>query len=324
MARLSSSKRTELPDSAFAYIDSRGRRRLPINDESHVRNALSRFNQVKFEDDSSRERARARLLKAAKKYGIVPIGFMTGQIDSERQATKSVLTDLKEAQLIQADLLPTWPDDVPNFTVSGVSKPSRDVGGDWYDFVRHPDGRMAIVLADVAGKGLGAGLLMSSTRSIVRLVAQQGGSPAEVLGEVNRILVKDLPAAKFVTMIYALVDPDPRIVTLASAGHHPPILVDGAGAKAVRTAPQLALGIRDVPYQEHEVRMNPGERLFLYSDGVVEARNRASEEFGEERLLQYAGSTSSSADGLLAEVSAFMKSRPPRDDITIVTIETLS
>jgi class 3 adenylate cyclase len=85
MARLDSTNRADLPNSAFAYVDSRGRRRLPINDEAHVRNALARFGQVKFEDERARERARKRLLNAAKKYGIVPVGFITGQLQSERE-----------------------------------------------------------------------------------------------------------------------------------------------------------------------------------------------------------------------------------------------
>jgi class 3 adenylate cyclase len=85
MSRLDASKRTSLPDSAFAYVDSRGRRRLPIHDEAHVRNALARFNQVAFENDDARERARKRLLNAAKKYGIVPIGFITGQLQYEQK-----------------------------------------------------------------------------------------------------------------------------------------------------------------------------------------------------------------------------------------------
>src|SRR5437773_3752569 len=83
MSQLNAKKRSQLPKSAFAYVDSKGRRRLPINDEPHVRNALARFNQVAFEDDAARERARKRLLSAAKKYGIVPIGFMTGQLRSQ-------------------------------------------------------------------------------------------------------------------------------------------------------------------------------------------------------------------------------------------------
>src|SRR5438093_5166517 len=85
MPRLKTSKRSRLPDRAFAYIDSRGRRRLPVHDKAHVRNALARFNQVAFEDDAGRERARTRLLNAAKKYGIVPVGFITGQLQSERR-----------------------------------------------------------------------------------------------------------------------------------------------------------------------------------------------------------------------------------------------
>src|SRR5438105_3191086 len=85
MARLKTGKRARLPDSAFAYVDSRGRRRLPVHDKAHVRNALARFNQVAFEDDAARERARQRLLNAAKKYRIVPVGFITGQLQSERR-----------------------------------------------------------------------------------------------------------------------------------------------------------------------------------------------------------------------------------------------
>lgn len=85
MTRLEPSDRARLPDSAFAYVDGRGRRRLPINDAGHVRNALARFNQVVFEDEAAREQARTRLLKAAKRFGIVPVGFITGQLQSERE-----------------------------------------------------------------------------------------------------------------------------------------------------------------------------------------------------------------------------------------------
>src|SRR2546430_14431791 len=85
MARLKTGKRARLPDSAFAYVDSRGRRRLPVHDKAHVQNALARFNQVAFETDAARDRARKRLLNAAKKYRIVPVGFITGELRSERR-----------------------------------------------------------------------------------------------------------------------------------------------------------------------------------------------------------------------------------------------
>jgi len=92
MARLSASERAKLPDTAFAYVDSRGRRRLPIHDEAHIRNALARFGRVSFEDEAARERTRTRLLKAAKKYGIVPVGFITGQLQSERRRSIDAAT----------------------------------------------------------------------------------------------------------------------------------------------------------------------------------------------------------------------------------------
>lgn len=321
MARLNAKQRTNLPDSAFAYIDSRGKRRLPINDEAHVRNALARFNQVKFEDDEGRERARERLLKAAKKYGIVPIGFITGQLKSERRETRHVLREMREAQTIQSNLLPGAGPEVSNFALAGVCLPCRTIGGDWFDYIPLPDGRMAVVLADVAGKGMGAALLMSSTRSIVRMVAQNGNSPGQILADVNRVLVADLPSRKFITMIYAVLDSDRRTVTFSSAGHLPPILVDEKGARAIRDKPQLPLGIREGKYRDRTVAMPEGSRLFLYSDGVVEARDPSSEEYGEARLLRYATTTSASPQGLLDDVRTFIRHHPAMDDITIVSVD---
>jgi sigma-B regulation protein RsbU (phosphoserine phosphatase) len=324
MAKLNSRKRASLPDSAFAYIDARGRRRLPIYDEAHVRNALARFNQVAFENEAARERARKRLLKAAKKYGIVPVGFITGQFQSERRKTEQLRKDLKEAQTIQAGLLPDRPPEVPGFTMTGVCLPCRTVGGDWYDYLPLPDGRLAVVLADVSGKGMGAALLMASTRSILRLVAQDGRPPGAVLAEVNRVLVADLPAAKFVTMIYAVLDPSRRTVTFANAGHHPPLLVDATGVHALKVESALPLGVRAGSYTERALELAEGSRLWLYSDGVIEARDPASEEYGEARLLRHVNTSSASAEHLLEEVLAFTQGQPAVDDITIVRVEALA
>ncbi len=113
MAKLTPAERANLPDRAFAYVDSKGRRRLPVHDASHVRNALARFNQVQFEDDDARERARLRLLRAAKKHGIVPVGFITGQLEAERSYVPAglptglvtlLLTDIEDSTGILARL----------------------------------------------------------------------------------------------------------------------------------------------------------------------------------------------------------------------------
>jgi sigma-B regulation protein RsbU (phosphoserine phosphatase) len=204
--------------------------------------------------------------------------------------------------------------------MSGVCRPSRSVGGDWYDYIEFPDGRVAIVLADVSGKGMAAALLMSSTRSILRLVAQDGRSPSGVLAEVNRTLVADLPASRFITMIYAVLDPARRTVRFANAGHHPPVLVDGDGARVIKAKAELPLGVRKGSYSDQTLEMTSGSRLFLYSDGVVEARNRAKEEYGEARLLEFVGRNAVSAEQLLKDVLKFTGSRTVQDDITIVAI----
>ena len=120
MARLSTRDRANLPDRAFAYIDADGRRRLPIHDEAHVRNALGRFERVRFEDDAARERARRRLLNAAKKYGIVPVGFITGQLRSERTARAADFS--------------TYPTGAVTFLmtdIEGSTKLLQELGEDW-------------------------------------------------------------------------------------------------------------------------------------------------------------------------------------------------
>jgi sigma-B regulation protein RsbU (phosphoserine phosphatase) len=243
--------------------------------------------------------------------------------ERERHEKERMVRDLAEARAIQSRLFPARAPEMRNLRVTGLSTPCLAVGGDWYDYVPLPDGRMAIVLGDVAGKGPGAALLMTSTRSIVRMHAEQGAGPASVLSQVNDVLVADLPASKFVTMIYAIVDPDHRSVTFASAGHLPPVVAGGSGVRVIRTQPDLPVGIREWSYSEHTVDLDPGDRLFLYTDGVTEARSRTSEEYGEARLLRHAGDPDASAESLLRDVQAHAEGHPAVDDITIVVVEAL-
>jgi sigma-B regulation protein RsbU (phosphoserine phosphatase) len=155
------------------------------------------------------------------------------------------------------------------------------------------------------------------------MYAERGGSPGAVLSDVNRVLVADLPSAKFVTMVYVVLDPASRKLTFASAGHVPPILVDVSGARAVKVTPELPLGIREGSYADHELEIKSGSRLFLYSDGVTEARDSTSEEYGEARLRRYAASPAASAQGLRDDILRFTKDYPVADDITIVVLEAI-
>lgn len=244
--------------------------------------------------------------------------FERQRIEKERMAQ-----ELAEARAIQSRLFPERAPEVSHFRISGLSQPCLTVGGDWYDYIPLPSGRVAVVLADVAGKGTAAALLMASTRSILRMHAEREESPSAVLEEVNRVLTMDFPAARFVTMIYAVLDSSSRTISFANAGHLPPILVEANGGRTINVKPGLPLGIKEVSYPEHELKLTEGDRLFLYSDGVTEARSPSSEEYGEARLLQYLGTPFASARSLLDDVEAYAGGHPATDDITIVMIEAV-
>lgn len=243
--------------------------------------------------------------------------------ERERLEKERMVQELSEARAIQSRLFPERAPNVPGYRISGLSQPCLAVGGDWYDYIPLPSGQIAIVLGDVAGKGTGAAFLMASTRSVVRMHAEQNRSPREVISGVNRLLTADLPAAKFVTMIYAVLDPASRKLTYVNAGHLPPILFDSSGLHVVRNKPELPLGVREGTYPEYELELPPGSRLFLYSDGVVEARNPSSEEYGQNRLLRHVGTPSASADSLLGDVLAHASGYPLVDDVTIVMVDAL-
>ncbi len=239
----------------------------------------------------------------------------------ERMEKERMLEELSEAQRIQQTLFPGRPPDIPRFAVRGQCLPCLEVGGDWYDYIPLQDGRLGIVLADVSGKGMGAALLMSSTRTVLRLVAESGLPPAEVLCRVNRVLLKDFPRAKFVTMVYALLDPKSGSIAFASAGHLPPLLVDSRGAHYLETEAGLPLGTRERSFSEHTIEMMAGRRLVFYSDGVTEAMNSSLEEYGETRLRDHVANPSASVESLLNDVRTFTAGHSASDDITVVMVQ---
>ncbi len=239
----------------------------------------------------------------------------------EHMEKERMMKELSEAQRIQLALFPNQPPDIPRFLVHGLCLPCLEVGGDWYDYIPLQDGRLGVVLADVSGKGMGAALLMSSTRTVLRLVAESGLPPAEVLCRVNRVLVKDFPAAKFVTMVYALLDPKSGNIVFANAGHLPPLFVDSRGAHFLETDAALPLGIRERSFSERTIEMPAGSRLVFYSDGVTEAMNSSLEQYGETRLRDHLAHRSASVQSLLNDVRAFTDGHSASDDVTVVMVQ---
>lgn len=239
----------------------------------------------------------------------------------ERMEKDRMIKELSEAQRIQLTLFPSQSPDIPRFAVNGLCLPCQEVGGDWYDYIPLQDGRLAVVLADVSGKGMGAALLMSSTRTVLRLVAESGLPPAEVLSRVNRVLLKDFPTAKFVTMVYAILDPKSGSIAFASAGHLHPLFVDGCGAHFLETDAGLPLGIREGSFSERTVEMTAGSRLVFYSDGVTEAMNSSFEQYGATRLQDHVANPSASVQSLLNDVRTFTGGYSASDDVTVVMVQ---
>ncbi|MGB8831839.1 MAG: PP2C family protein-serine/threonine phosphatase, partial [Candidatus Sulfotelmatobacter sp.] len=195
------------------------------------------------------------------------------------------------------------------------------VGGDWYDFIPFADGRWGLVLADVSGKGTAAALLMSATRGMLRSLAEACSTPAEVLTKLNSLLVEDFPAGRFVTLVYAVLDPASRTVTFASAGHLHPLLVDESGARFLDTERGLPLGLSCGDYSQTTVALSPGSRLVFYSDGISEAVNQSEEEYGLDRLVQDVMCPRASAISILDDVRAYANGVPLRDDASVVFVK---
>ena len=193
--------------------------------------------------------------------------------------------EAEEARSIQQALLPRSSPLIPGFSVSGLSIPAGSVGGDWYDFIPLHDGRWGLVLADVSGKGTAAALLMSATRGMLRSLAQTGSGPAEVLTRLNNMMIEDFPSGRFVTMVYAELDPSSRVLRIANAGHLAPLLVEPSGHRWIKHEHGLPLGISASKFSETAVTLGEHSRIAFYSDGITEAELDSGEEYGAERLL---------------------------------------
>jgi len=262
-------------------------------------------------------RQQLRILQALCDHVAVAI-HNARQFQFERAARAALDREAQEARAIQQALLPKSSPYIPGFAISGHSVPARAVGGDWYDFIPFPDGRWGIVLADVSGKGTAAALLMSATRGVFRSLAEACCTPSEVLARLNELLLNDFPAGKFVTMIYAVLDPATRKVVFANAGHLRPLLIDEQGEQFLDTERGLPLGLSCSDYSEVEISLRPGSRLIFYSDGITEAVNANEEEYGLFRLAEHAVKPAASAVSILDEVRSYANGSGVRDDATAV------
>jgi sigma-B regulation protein RsbU (phosphoserine phosphatase) len=240
------------------------------------------------------------------------------RFQQERHEREKMSREAHEARVIQQALLPKSSPYIPGFAVSGLSVPAGAVGGDWYDFISFDDGCWGLVLADVSGKGTAAALLMSATRGMLRSLAQTCSGPGEVLTRLNRLLGEDFPSGRFVTMLFAVLNPSTRTLTFASAGHLPPLFASEQGARFLDSERGLPLGLGRGEFSETQIQLCPGARLVFYSDGITEATNGSDEEYGRERMRDHVLQPAASADSILAEVRSFANGEGLHDDATVI------
>lgn len=228
--------------------------------------------------------------------------------------------EAEEARIIQQALLPKASPYIPGFAISGLSVPAGDIGGDWYDFIAFSDGCWGLVLADVSGKGTAAALLMSATRAMIRSLTDTCRSPAETLSKLNQLMVEDFPSGRFVTLIYAVLDPENRTLKFASAGHLPPLFVNGDKAVFLETEAGTPLGLSKSGYSETEIHLKEGSRLVFYSDGITEAAGFDDEEYGAARLREHVLNADASSDSILSDVRHHVNGAGLQDDATVIFV----
>jgi predicted ester cyclase len=243
-------------------------------------------------------------------------------LDQERR--ERLEQELEVARRIQQASLPKEMPQLEEWQITPYYQPAREVGGDFYDFLDLADGRLGVVVGDATGKGVPAALMMASTRSTLRAVAQACESPGDALRRVNDPLATDIPSSMFVTCFYAILDPNSGRFTYANAGHDLPYLWHGGDAEELR-ARGMPLGLMPgMSYEEKEIVLEPRDNVLLYSDGLVEAHDPRGEMVGFPRLRALVaehGEEGSLGDLCLEELYSFVgEGWEQEDDITLLTL----
>ena len=244
-----------------------------------------------------------------------------------RDKLVALQNELDVASKIQQAILPASFPEGEGFDVYGNMAPARNVGGDFFDVINLENGRLGLAVADVSDKGVPAALFMMSSRTLLKGAAIGMGDPSGVLSEVNDLLNEDNETFMFVTLLYAVFDPESGLLTYANGGHSNPLVVHTDGSnEELPTTGGIALGVMpNLEYREASVTLAPGDTLILYTDGVSEAMNSEGEEFGVDRLMRIfneraPASAKEANEVILQAVVEFADGYPQSDDVTCLVL----
>src|SRR5262245_29319097 len=281
-------------------------------------------------------RARDQLGELADSFNV-----MTGEVTKllKENADKARMEqEMLAARDIQQKLLPSGPLSVPGLAVTAFCEPAREVAGDYYDFLNISDTQLGVLIADVSGKGLPAGLYMAQLKVLVQSLARVHTSPCAFLKAINRVVADNIDSKSFITMSYGVVDLPPRELVYAGAGHCPLIRVPGSAPAGLRKSEVLApdglvLGLKlddgemfDSMIQEETVPLGPNDLIVFFTDGISETMNEAFDCYGEQRLArlleQYAHLPFEQLRSFIfADLRAFSGAADQHDDMTMILLK---
>ena len=247
------------------------------------------------------------------------------ELQSSRRQLARKEAELSFALEVQRALFPRQLPDEGGLEFAAVCIPARGISGDYYDVMVLPDGRVALAVADISGKGISAAILMANLQAVLRTITQTAGSPCEVCSALNHHLHQVTDSAKFATFFYAEWNNTERRLRYVNAGHHSPILVGSNFGKRLESG-GFPLGMfGDAEFQTGELTLEPGDLLVIYSDGITEAESQTGDEFGEHRLQAAveANSTKPLVELQAAVLEAVRKwsgSGEPQDDMTLLIV----
>ena len=250
-----------------------------------------------------------------------------GKLSGEKERTKA---ELSLANNIQADMLPSIFPAFPNrsdFDLYASMEPAKEVGGDFYDYVLIDDDHLALVIADVSGKGVPAALFMMSSKILISERASMGGKPAEILEFVNSQICGNNKSFMFVTVWLGILELSTGKLTAANAGHEFPMICRNGRYELIKDKHGRAIGIKsNGVYENYEIMLNKGDKIFVYTDGLAEAQNREEELFGTDRILEVLNinpdaSPQKVIENMISGVDGFVKGAEQFDDLTMLCVE---
>lgn len=256
------------------------------------------------------------------------------QMQQEHTQLESIKGDLAIAREIQQAILPRifppFPENEQQLDIAASMNAAKDVGGDFYDFFRIDDDRIGFAIADVSGKGIPAAIFMAVSRTLIRATGIRGGSPAECISYSNKLLSNESVDCMFVTVFYGIYTISTGEITYCNAGHNPPYILKPNGEiEPLPMSKDFIVGtIGDLVFHDNHMKLEPGETLVMFTDGVTEAMDVDFKEYGEERLeatlKKSAGLNSRQIiDAISADVTAYVGEAEQSDDITIFTLKRL-